>query len=50
MRRMASGFELHGAPLMSDIGDSDPQRDGSQLIVVLGFCHSDSHVDFASFS
>lgn len=38
----------HEAPYVDDVGDNDPKRGSSQLLCVLGFCHLDSRVNFAS--
>lgn len=50
MQRMAAGFRLYKAPHMNGAGENDPERVSSQLRSVLGLCHFDLPVDFASSS
>lgn len=45
-RLIASG--LQRARHMGDIVEKEPKRQNSQLLVILGFCHDDSYVDFTS--
>lgn len=46
-RPLILGFRLHVAPNVGDIGENEVDRGNSQLLVVFGFSHIDSRVDFA---
>ena len=48
MQRLIFGFTLHKELHMGNICENEPKLGNSQLPVVVGFCHCESRLDFAS--